>query len=240
MNGVSIAPDSAEVNGSPVLFSLAHFSDLHLGPLPEAAAWRNFALKRVDRLSVVAVHPPQDCTIPPWRRHCRRHRGRRTRSRGADRRHRQYLGLCRISPPPPAGSKPSAGPSRLTFVPGNHDAYVECPLGEWPRPFGAVDDRRHAGAGDTQSNSAIATPFPFVRLRKNVALIGLAFRPAASPCTGRLAGWGRNSCSPCRRCCATCASEATPASSSFTIRHCRASPIPARRWTTPTQLRGNP
>jgi 3',5'-cyclic AMP phosphodiesterase CpdA len=60
----------------------------------------------------------------------------------------------------------------LSFVPGNHDTYVrfgwENGLG-YLAPYMTGDMRVTA----TQATQQIASPFPFVRLRKNVALIGL-------------------------------------------------------------------
>jgi len=62
-------------------------------------------------------------------------------------------------------------PERVTFVPGNHDIYVrataQCAVrrwGDYMRPDGA-------GAGTAASTAA---PFPFVRRRGPVALIGLS------------------------------------------------------------------
>jgi 3',5'-cyclic AMP phosphodiesterase CpdA len=56
-------------------------------------------------------------------------------------------------------------PDEVTFVPGNHDAYVRVPFNEglahflpWMSPDGVKDG---------------ALQFPFVRLRRNVALVGL-------------------------------------------------------------------
>ena len=61
----------------------------------------------------------------------------------------------------------------ISFVPGNHDTYVRC---DWQHGLS------HLAAymqGDmrlklTQSTAQIATPFPYVRLRRNVALIGIS------------------------------------------------------------------
>ncbi|MGH6854472.1 MAG: metallophosphoesterase family protein, partial [Aestuariivirga sp.] len=64
-------------------------------------------------------------------------------------------------------------PENLSFVPGNHDCYVDCP---WEQGLGHFAPWM---TGDLQVKEArtdaqIATPFPFVRLRQNVALIALA------------------------------------------------------------------
>src|SRR6476659_7626334 len=44
----SIASDSAEVNETVLssMFTLAHLSDVHLGPLPRAESWRDYLGKR--------------------------------------------------------------------------------------------------------------------------------------------------------------------------------------------------
>ncbi len=56
---------------------------------------------------------------------------------------------------------------RLSFVPGNHDAYVDVPwanglayFAPWMKP-------------DRHDPTDVATHFPYVRMRRNVALIGL-------------------------------------------------------------------
>ncbi len=160
------------------MFSLAHLSDVHLGPLPEAAAWRNFKLKRiVGSLSWWFIrrklHDPSVAALIA------------ADIRQAAPNHIALTGdivnLSAYAEFPRAAQwvRALAGPSQLTFVPGNHDCYVECP---WANGLGHLapwmtGDMR---TGDTQSNSAIATPFPFVRLRKNIALIALSSaRPQA-------------------------------------------------------------
>jgi len=64
-------------------------------------------------------------------------------------------------------------PDQLTFVPGNHDAYVPMAwdkgLGLWSAYM--TGDLRMAGA---QGTSGLANPFPFVRQRRNIALIGVS------------------------------------------------------------------
>jgi len=76
-------------------------------------------------------------------------------------------------------------PDRVSFVPGNHDAYVPAPwekgLGRWAAYM----------AGDLKVASTpepAGAPFPYVRQRRNVALIGLssALPQPAGYATGRL------------------------------------------------------
>lgn len=75
-------------------------------------------------------------------------------------------------------------PDHITVVPGNHDAYVDVAweegLGRWADYM--TGDMRVAGSPQGPS---VPRGFPFVRQRRNVALIGLS---SAVP-----AGWGRAS-----------------------------------------------
>lgn len=64
-------------------------------------------------------------------------------------------------------------PEWISFVPGNHDAYVRM---DWQHGLSHLGgymqgDMRVAA---TQSTAQINTPFPYVRLRRNVALIGVS------------------------------------------------------------------
>jgi 3',5'-cyclic AMP phosphodiesterase CpdA len=61
----------------------------------------------------------------------------------------------------------------ISFVPGNHDTYVR---NDWQHGLAYLSDYMQ---GDmkvkfTQVTPQITTPFPYVRLRRNVALIGLS------------------------------------------------------------------
>jgi 3',5'-cyclic AMP phosphodiesterase CpdA len=145
-------------------FSLAHLSDVHLGPLPAAWAFRNFKLKRligaanwarkrhnlhsldIAAAAVDSIHAARAnhiaftgdlLNISAWEEFTR---GREWMEKLGD-------------------------PTDLSFVPGNHDAYVKVPIEEglirfapWMMADGVKD-------GTLQ--------FPYVRLRRNVALIGL-------------------------------------------------------------------
>jgi 3',5'-cyclic AMP phosphodiesterase CpdA len=78
-------------------------------------------------------------------------------------------------------------PDRVTLVPGNHDAYVRVPwekgLGHWAS-YMTGDLRIGTRAGATPSPLA----FPFVRQRRNIALVGLstAVPAALHRASGRL------------------------------------------------------
>lgn len=153
------------------MFTLAHFSDVHLGPLPRGAAWRDFALKRHvgylswrfkrHRLHIPAIADAIAADIV-----------------AASPDHVAFTGdIVNISArdefPAAAGwLKRFGAPKDVSFVPGNHDTYVrfgwEHGLGHLA-PYMTGDMR----VAQTQATPQIASLFPFVRLRKNVALIGL-------------------------------------------------------------------
>ena len=154
------------------MFTLAHLSDPHLGPLPKGAVRRNFALKR----SIGAIN---------WR--LNRHRAHDPAVaqaiaddiRAAAPDHVALTGdIVNVSAydefPAAANWLRNFGPpSWISFVPGNHDAYVRC---DWEYGLGHLADYM---TGDMRVNTAtttpqIATPFPYVRLRRNIALIGLS------------------------------------------------------------------
>ncbi|MFO1121285.1 MAG: metallophosphoesterase [Hyphomicrobiales bacterium] len=153
------------------MFSLAHLSDLHLGPLPEGAARRHFALKR----SIGAMN---------WR--LRRHKqhdpavaaaiAMDIRSANPD--HVACTGdIVNVAahaefPTAAAWLADFGPPDWISFVPGNHDTYVRL---SWEHGLVHLADYM---TGDmqvrqTQTSHQIAAPFPYVRLRRNVALIGL-------------------------------------------------------------------
>jgi 3',5'-cyclic AMP phosphodiesterase CpdA len=170
------------------VFTLAHFSDLHLGPLPRGAAWRDFALKRPigymswrlkrHRLHVPAIADAIAADIA-----------------AAAPDHVALTGdIVNISardefPAAARWLKRFGAAKGLTFVPGNHDTYVRF---GWEHGLGHLapymtGDMRVAKA---QATPQIASPFPFVRLRKNVALIGLcsALPQPLHKAAGRLGG----------------------------------------------------
>lgn len=154
------------------MFTLAHLSDPHLGPLPAGAAFRDFALKRL----IGAAN---------WR--LRRHRFHDAAVAGAiaadikscapD--HVALTGdIVNVSardefPLAAEWLRRFGSPEWITFVPGNHDAYVPC---AWEHglihlaPYMAGEMKLDT----VQTTRQIEAPFPFVRLRRNVALIALS------------------------------------------------------------------
>lgn len=152
-------------------FSLAHLSDVHLGPLPIRVAWPDFRLKRM----VGATN---------WRlRRWRMHDNDIAAAIAAD--------VVKLAPdhvavtgdivnlaadnefPLAAEWLAQFGSSdTVSFVPGNHDCYVKA---SWENGLGylapyMMGEMRIENAVTT---AQVAAPFPYVRLRRNIALIGL-------------------------------------------------------------------
>jgi 3',5'-cyclic AMP phosphodiesterase CpdA len=154
------------------VFSLAHLSDLHLGPLPAGSARRHFALKR----SIGVIN---------WRlnRH-RVHNPAVAAAIAADivAAAPDHVALTGDIVNVAARDEFTAAarwlqnfgaPDWISFVPGNHDTYVRM---DWQHGLSHLGDYM---LGDmrvalTQSTPQITTSFPYVRLRRNVALIGVS------------------------------------------------------------------
>jgi 3',5'-cyclic AMP phosphodiesterase CpdA len=152
------------------MFTLAHISDLHLGPLPKAESWNAYFSKRAIgylswRLRRRKIHDPlvvaalaQDIT-----------------SHAPD--HVALTGdLVNIALPGEFHNaanwlKGFGNADWITLVPGNHDAYVgvgwEKGMGLWADYM--TGEMRMPGARHSVENAAV---FPFVRHRRNIALIG--------------------------------------------------------------------
>jgi 3',5'-cyclic AMP phosphodiesterase CpdA len=146
-------------------FSLAHLSDVHLGPLPAAWAFHHFKLKRLLGAANWArkrrhLHDPVIAAAAVDSIHAARPN------------HIALTGdLLNISaweefPRGREWMEKLGSATNLSFVPGNHDAYVKVPIEEglvrfspWMMADGVKDG---------------ALQFPYVRLRRNVALIGLS------------------------------------------------------------------
>jgi 3',5'-cyclic AMP phosphodiesterase CpdA len=145
-------------------FTLAHFSDVHLGPVPISGAWQHFRLKRlIGSLS--------------W--HLNRRRIHKNVIAGALRdsvldqkpHHIACTGdLVNIAAWPefPRAAHwlaKLAPPQALSLVPGNHDCYVDVPFAEGLAHFAPwMKDSASIGS---------ALHFPYVHLRRNIALIGM-------------------------------------------------------------------
>ena len=83
-------------------------------------------------------------------------------------------------------------PENVSFVPGNHDAYVKT---SWETGLGLLGDFM---TGDllvkgAQATPSVAMPFPYVRQRRNIALIGLTTAVPSRPGRRDWAGADRRS-----------------------------------------------
>jgi 3',5'-cyclic AMP phosphodiesterase CpdA len=149
-----------------VSFTLAHLSDVHLAHVPRGDVLSNFQIKRI-------------IGGASWFfRRSRVHRlliANAIRQSILDARtdHVALTGdLVNIAgwhefPKAAQWLKDFALPDKLSFIPGNHDTYVEVPwkkglefLAPWMQP-------------DVLSKDPDTLHFPYLRLRRNVALIGL-------------------------------------------------------------------
>lgn len=154
------------------VFSLAHLSDLHLGPLPSGAARRHFALKRTigvfnwrlnrHRMHSMAVASAVAADIVASTPDHVAFTGDIVNVAAHD----EFTAAA-------AWLAAFGDPGWISFVPGNHDTYVRM---DWKHGLAHLSaymqgDMKVALA---QSSPQIATPFPYVRLRRNVALIGVS------------------------------------------------------------------
>jgi 3',5'-cyclic AMP phosphodiesterase CpdA len=154
------------------MFTLAHLTDLHLGPLPAAMSWRDYLGKRMigaiswHRRRRFVHHPAVSLAM-----------AEDIRAHAPD--HVALTGdLVNIALPAEfilaaKWLKDFGPPEWITVVPGNHDAYVNFP---WTNGAGLWADYM---TGDmtvpgARQRGNIAAVFPFVRQRKNIALIGVS------------------------------------------------------------------
>lgn len=165
------------------MFTLAHISDLHLGPLPKAESWNSYFSKRAIgylswRLRRQKIHDA--AVVAALTADINAHAPDHVALTGD---------LVNIALPgefhnAAAWLKGFGNADWVTLVPGNHDAYVgvgwEKGLGLWADYM--TGEMRMPGARHSVHNAAI---FPFVRQRRNVALIGTS---TALPQSFRRAG----------------------------------------------------
>lgn len=171
--GHSFAPAPGEVNVRIALglFTLAHLTDIHLGPLPRAQSWRDYVGKRAlgayswhsrrrymhDPAVALAIMADIKAAAPD---------------------HVALTGdliniaLAQEFQFAAEWLKEFGRPDWITLVPGNHDAYRPFP---WEKGAGLwadymTGDMRISGP---RISEGFATAFPFVRQRRNIALIGV-------------------------------------------------------------------
>jgi 3',5'-cyclic AMP phosphodiesterase CpdA len=161
------------------MFTLAHLSDLHL-PLPAAPRWRALASKRIlgylsYRLKRKMVHDQAvlAALVDDLCQHAPDHIA--------------ITGdLTNIALPEEFSSTARwlhalRSSDALTVIPGNHDAYVAVP---WQQSL----ERWSAFMSEPEAPIRDASGFPFVRRRKDVALVGVSTACPSSPidATGRI------------------------------------------------------
>ena len=157
---------------STLALTLAHLSDVHLGPLPPNSAWQNFALKRVVGslswgLSRHKIYDPVVAQVIV------------EDLKAANPDHVAFTGdLVNIAAQAEflranKWLRDFGEPSWISFVPGNHDAYV--PL-RWELGLSHLAPYMEGDMtiASPHTSASIAAGFPYVRLRRNVALIGLS------------------------------------------------------------------
>ncbi len=143
-------------------FSLAHFSDVHLGPLPKGATFSNFAAKRFIgaqswTFKRKKIHQPAIALALV----------EDIKNDHPD--HVAFTGdavnIAALAEFPVAAAWiENIGPADwVSYVPGNHDAYVGVP---WEKSLGLFEKYM---SGDMRQEHR----FPYIRLRRNIALIGV-------------------------------------------------------------------
>lgn len=158
------------------MFRLAHFSDPHLGPMPDAS-FRDLVSKRV--IGYLNWHRSRARTMTgDWLS------GLLADMRSREPDHLALTGdLVNIALDLEISAARHwldgiAPPDRLTVVPGNHDAYVP----------GALRRAVHTWGPFMSDDAAGPTVFPFVRRRGPLALVGVSSARASGPwfATGRI------------------------------------------------------
>lgn len=177
------------------MFTLAHLSDVHIGPLPRAESWRDYLGKRA--LGKISWHRRRRFLHDPA---IAMAMIADIRAQSPD--HVALTGdLINIALKQEfiaaAQWLKAFGPADwITLVPGNHDAYRPFPWAEGAGLWSdyMTGDIKLAAARDPADPDAL---FPFVRQRRNVALIGLSsavpqslFRAGGQVGAGQLARLG--------------------------------------------------
>lgn len=152
------------------MLRLAHLSDPHLGPLP-GPRWVDLIGKRITgflswHLKRWRIHDPHvlDLVVRDIKGHAPDHVALTgdliNIALAAEYRNaRRWLGEF-------------GGPDWISIVPGNHDAYVAM---EWQQAFAQwADHFTGEGRPSAVTDASLASRFPFVRYRRNVALIGVS------------------------------------------------------------------
>jgi len=152
------------------MFTLAHLSDVHIGPLPKAESWRDYWGKRalgkinwhrrrrflhdpaiaMAMIADIKAHSPDHVAL--------------TGDLINIALRQEFIEAAQWL-------KAFGEPDWITLVPGNHDAYRPFP---WDQGAGLWSDYMRGDIRLERSGEATEPLFPFVRQRRNVALIGLS------------------------------------------------------------------
>lgn len=151
------------------MFTLAHLSDVHIGPMPRAESWRDYLGKRA--LGKINWHRRRRFLHDPaiamaMVADIKAHSPDHVALTGD----LINIALRQEFIEAALWLKAFGPPDWITLVPGNHDAYRPFP---WAEGAGLWADYM---TGDINSRGNVATEpvFPFVRQRRNIALIGLS------------------------------------------------------------------
>ena len=164
--------DGSQRNSLFLMFTLAHLSDVHIGPLPRAESWRDYWGKRA--LGKINWHRRRRFLHDPaiamaMIADIRAHSPDHVELTG------DLINIALKQEFVEAAQWLEAfgPPDWITLVPGNHDAYSPFPwrsgAGLWA-PYMSGDIRLPGQAMPDDPDDL----FPFVRQRRNIALIGLS------------------------------------------------------------------
>lgn len=168
-------------------FLLAHLSDAHIGPLPRPRA-RELLGKRLTgylnwtRRGMLHDMPVLAALVADLRAQAPDHIAMTGDILN--------IGLAAEFPPARAWLETLGDPADVSFVPGNHDAYVRAAVPHLSRTFAPwVAEPERGGA---------AFEFPYLRRRGTVALIGLSSAVPTAPflASGELGGRQRAALGP--------------------------------------------
>ncbi len=154
------------------MFTLAHLSDVHIGPLPRAESWRDYWGKRA--LGKINWHRRRRFLHDPaiamaMIADIKAHSPDHVALTG------DLINIALKQEFVEAAQwlKAFGPPDWITLVPGNHDAYRPFPWAEGAGLWAdyMTGDIKFSPAHDPAASDAA---FPFVRQRRNIALIGLS------------------------------------------------------------------
>ncbi|CAN5307214.1 metallophosphoesterase [soil metagenome] len=151
------------------MLTLAHLTDLHLGPLPRAESWLDYIGKRA--IGAYSWHQRRRYVHDPavaaaMTADIKAHKPDHVALTGD----LINIALAQEFQAAAKWLRDFGPPDWISLVPGNHDAYRPFP---WAKGAGLWADYMTGDMRiDGPRGATFATSFPYVRLRRNVALIG--------------------------------------------------------------------